>query len=743
MRFKKPTLAMIDFFKKRTVEHINRVRKYLALLSGFEGLDPEELKQRGLEHDKDKYSDPDLVVPYIWVTEYHRANNEEGSVPKELQEQYDLAREATGKHIKQNLHHPESHESEASMTNLDLAEMVADWSAMAEELGNESCRGWADENLDTKWNFNDEQKSYVYNLIDWLEAKTGVRKEAASDKDAVPVPEDYKEVVFYHGVSEEEVAKKILQDGFLRPGRRSDDPDTAEDESTIAPILDRVYVTTKLKYALPYVLGVHPELGYDLMYEYGGRYGYLFIIPGSALKDILPDEDILGELLADGYWAKELRTIVKSNLGEFLPINRRLAEEEWERMVEKGEAKEWTKTEYIKDGYNFFDMIKKRLYPEVAIAGKFFLKNLSDSSIESILEKMPAAISNEGLLRFSECWKLDKKKFEELTPNASNFFEVAERCPSTKTAASWGLRPSKSNPGYYRIAIPNQQAFDTLSGLFPEMEKAEWLQEQVDQGPTTDTIAIKGYKDGENRWAGWVYWEDEHGGLDALIKREFNPAQLVIELAPTRGREFWTVTKPISDRKTYRNIDPKAEIAWALRRYLDELVAGTATIAGTKKQSMIISWDDFYDSEWVLDPKNSSVKDVMCGGGGDRDEWLCGREFELILTKKVGVATMTVFVLMKLINPDLIHRSPRSFPRNYWEEYAPNLVVEDLEFKAGPSSNVTIHDLEEGDDPRFNWTWEDFKDPANKEAFEDFVIMDLTESDWYQELVSSGELDLF
>jgi GNAT superfamily N-acetyltransferase len=168
-KFKKPTKAMVDFFKKRTSEHINRVIKYLKALRGTEGLSNAELMKRAKVHDKDKYTDKELILPYIWLTEWHRIDNEGGPISDELQAMKDLTRDATGKHIKNNLHHPEAHSSPKDMSNLDLAEMVADWAAMAEELGEGSPRGWADKNVGSKWKFFPEQRDFIYSLIDRLE----------------------------------------------------------------------------------------------------------------------------------------------------------------------------------------------------------------------------------------------------------------------------------------------------------------------------------------------------------------------------------------------------------------------------------------------------------------------------------------------------------------------------------------------------------------------------------------------
>ena len=109
-------------------------------------------------------------------------------------------------------------------------------------------------------------------------------------QEAVPVPEDYKGRVYYHGVSYEDVAKKILQEGKLKPNKNKAD---YSDMASMDPMRDQVYFSPSLGYVLSYVIGCH----YDCDPEYltmHGRYGYLFVIPAAALEDIVPDEDALG-----------------------------------------------------------------------------------------------------------------------------------------------------------------------------------------------------------------------------------------------------------------------------------------------------------------------------------------------------------------------------------------------------------------------------------------------------------------
>lgn len=160
-----PTEEMIKFFEKRTKEHIDRVGKYLKILYNKTDLG-DELLDRVETHDETKYG-PDEHLPYIWLTEFHRCKNDGESFeyPPGVEEQ---VKEATYHHITNNRHHPEYHDNPRDMTDIDIAEMVADWAAMAEELGN-SARGWAEKNVGSKWKFDGNQTDLIFELISKLE----------------------------------------------------------------------------------------------------------------------------------------------------------------------------------------------------------------------------------------------------------------------------------------------------------------------------------------------------------------------------------------------------------------------------------------------------------------------------------------------------------------------------------------------------------------------------------------------
>lgn len=173
---------MEEHFVERTNKHISLVQKYCEKIEeAWEGFDG--LVERGEEHDAIKFEEPELE-PYIWLTWRYKC--EDDGVECELPEgMEDAINAATQHHILNNRHHPEYHQMETldvvdeddrdappdqiidgtGMKDLDIAEMVADWCAMSEELGGDP-KEWADDNVNVRWRFTDEQTNLIYDLIE-------------------------------------------------------------------------------------------------------------------------------------------------------------------------------------------------------------------------------------------------------------------------------------------------------------------------------------------------------------------------------------------------------------------------------------------------------------------------------------------------------------------------------------------------------------------------------------------------
>jgi len=170
-----PTPEMIAFFERRTREHIDRVYHNLTILVGLPDY-PQEIVDRGRIHDESKFIAPERA-PYIWLTEFYRRqrNDEAFTYPDGIEEQVEAAIQH---HVTTNRHHPEFHPSPDDMSDVDLIEMVCDWTAIAQEIGENggSARQWADNNVgdQKRFKFSEEEKQFIYRVIDDLDHQLAV-----------------------------------------------------------------------------------------------------------------------------------------------------------------------------------------------------------------------------------------------------------------------------------------------------------------------------------------------------------------------------------------------------------------------------------------------------------------------------------------------------------------------------------------------------------------------------------------
>jgi len=164
-----PSEDMIDFYEKRTREHIERVSDNLLSILDLPELNSDELKRRAINHDLSKYGAEERV-PYVWLTEFHRCKNENipFKYPEGVEKRVD---KASLHHIRNNRHHPEFHDSPFDMTNDDLAEMVCDHCAMSQELG-DSLSEWEKGVINKKWKFNEDQTKLIWKLVGLFEKES-------------------------------------------------------------------------------------------------------------------------------------------------------------------------------------------------------------------------------------------------------------------------------------------------------------------------------------------------------------------------------------------------------------------------------------------------------------------------------------------------------------------------------------------------------------------------------------------
>lgn len=173
-----PTAAMIEFYELRTIAHIARVRACLVVMSEITE-HTDQLLLRAECHDASKF-EPEERIPYIWLTEFHRCrrNGQTFNYPDGIAEHIERA---VRHHMSVNRHHPEYHEHPDQMTEVDLIEMVCDWTAMAQEFNQNggSARGWADKVIGTRLHFGRRHQELVYSIIDMLDNEL-LRRNAGS-----------------------------------------------------------------------------------------------------------------------------------------------------------------------------------------------------------------------------------------------------------------------------------------------------------------------------------------------------------------------------------------------------------------------------------------------------------------------------------------------------------------------------------------------------------------------------------
>jgi hypothetical protein len=168
-----PTPAMIAFYERRTREHIERVGKCLLAIEQVTVYGG-QLTARAKVHDASKFDSVERI-PYIWLTELYRSkrDNESFSYPVGMEQR---VRRAIAHHMSANRHHPEFHADPNHMTEVDLIEMICDWTAMAQEFKQSggSARGWADKTVGKRVQFNIEKTGFIYDSIQLLDRQLGV-----------------------------------------------------------------------------------------------------------------------------------------------------------------------------------------------------------------------------------------------------------------------------------------------------------------------------------------------------------------------------------------------------------------------------------------------------------------------------------------------------------------------------------------------------------------------------------------
>ena len=182
------TNEMVEHYKNRTIKHINCVKRNANHLAKKCPKIADRLIEQCSFHDNSKLREPEYT-PYIFITWNYKCKDDgiNFTMPNNINDQ-----KATFNHVVSNMHHPEYWDdaydincinakdrdkksnyfvNATEMDLISLAEMICDWHAMGLERGN-TAKQWADDNVNLRWKFNDDQVFDIYNFISLLEDQT-------------------------------------------------------------------------------------------------------------------------------------------------------------------------------------------------------------------------------------------------------------------------------------------------------------------------------------------------------------------------------------------------------------------------------------------------------------------------------------------------------------------------------------------------------------------------------------------
>ncbi len=190
---------------------------------------------------------------------------------------------------------------------------------------------------------------------------------------------------YYHGTSSESSAKGIMSNGINPPDL------SLVKNNMLKPVVGRIYLTDKIGYAVIYALGGDTASSSPSQGSLNeSRYGFVFSVSGGELGDIQPDEDSVGEFIAQRKY----------------PLLNNIAE----RNVAK------SRLEKVYGGeYSYYASVGKQIMG--LIPADLKIKMIEDG----------AHVANHGSVMTNGCWMIDKMDSKNLNRDYSNFFELAEK----------------------------------------------------------------------------------------------------------------------------------------------------------------------------------------------------------------------------------------------------------------------------------------------------------------------------
>lgn len=220
----------------------------------------------------------------------------------------------------------------------------------------------------------------------------------------------YGSTPLYHGTPHEDKGLAILEAGYLKPGNEGPTNPRRQYE----PMGNRVYLTPDLRFAIIYCIGANMLGDADTKHviRERSRHGYLFQVDPSGVKDVLPDEDAIGEVAHDllkyGPGGDHTHEVTKR-----LPLQTQRMLAYWFNR-NLGVAQKRKVINYDDFGH-------------LTQVGKAVAHRLPPEYAHAIIKLGQGSAAAEGRLPIKHAWKFDKMLNPKLKQDGSNFFELAEQ----------------------------------------------------------------------------------------------------------------------------------------------------------------------------------------------------------------------------------------------------------------------------------------------------------------------------
>lgn len=220
--------------------------------------------------------------------------------------------------------------------------------------------------------------------------------------------------VLYHGCYDYQSFKGISKYGLLPKVTK----ETKGKNGKTVPMIDSVYLTKNLTYAMIYAFGCN-MIGHILFEEeIAGikkdkniRYGYIFEFDSASIPaNIKPDEDAVGEL----FYAKVHNQEYTSDHGKI-----KISSEDIPEFIVNIASYYAHKTTYKK-------AVKYDDFGDISRIGKTIIKYMSDEQ-KQYLANLVDEVSVIGKIMPSHCYRINKLDRAKYKIDASNFFELAKQ----------------------------------------------------------------------------------------------------------------------------------------------------------------------------------------------------------------------------------------------------------------------------------------------------------------------------